>query len=225
MADKFFFMQKTHQLKGEYFFMNKNLISRLRAKAILKLMKESGFHYSDCINEALINDVLPAYITQLQVYVVCLIDIIKHQKHRNELAIQASTIEMLWDCLEWFKNGHHLHSCDTLKILLNFFCLTSWFGGSNEEELTNQEKKKIDEFLLKLQKADPDISDTFNGWGDLAAKVLNHWNSLWDCDWAYDVLIYMLRKEHAKEYMNPLAACFFVKDLEKQYLLEQAHLN
>lgn len=202
--------------------MKKNLILRLRAKAVLKLMKRSCIRRSDSINEAIINDVLPAYILQLRTYAVCLIDNVGHQNHRNELAMQASTIEMLWDCLDWFKNGHHLHSSDTLKILLNFFYTSSWSGGSGEEELTNQEKEKIDEFLLKLQEVDPDTSNTFNGWGDLAAKVLNHWNSLWDCDWAYDVLIYMLRKEHAKEYMNPLDACLLVKELERQYLLEQA---
>lgn len=205
--------------------MKKNLILRLRAKAVLKLMKRSGFRRSDCINEALINDVLPAYITQLQVYAVCLIDIINHQKHRNELTIQASTIEMLWDCIDWFKHGHHLHSCDTLKLLLNFFCLTSWSGGACADELSEHERKKIDEFIKKLQETDPNVNDAFNGWGDLASKVLNHWDLLWNCDWAYDVLIYMLRKEHAKEYMNPLAACLLVKDLEKQYLLEKAHLN
>lgn len=204
---------------------NKTNIARERANTVLKSLDQSSNQRSNCINESIVKNVTPVYIPQLQVYAIHLIDRVGFPNQNNELAIQAASIEMLLDSVDWFKNEHHLHSCDVLKILLNFFCCSSWSGGVCEAELDEAEMQKYDEFITKLQEVDPDISNTFNGWGDLALKVLNHWYLLWDCTWAYDALIYMLRKEHAKEYINPIYACLIVKDLEKQYLLEHAHLN
>lgn len=204
---------------------NKTNMARERANTVLKSLEQSSNQRSNCINESIIKNVVPVYIPQLQVYAIHLIDRVGIPNQNNELAVQAATIEMLLDSINWFKNEHHLNSCDVLEILLNFFCRSSWSGGVCEAELDEDEMKKFDDFITKLLEVDPDASTTFNGWGDLTAKVLNHWDRLWDCDWAYDALIYMLRKEHAKEYINPICACLIVKDLERQYLLEQAHLN
>lgn len=203
--------------------MSKNLILGLQAKTILKMIKQLGGQRLDYINDAILKEVIPSYIPQLQGYAICLIDRVGHHGPNKELANQAATIEMLLDSLIWVKHGHHIQSPDSLKILLNYFC-RSWSGGVCINELTTSDFNDFDKLITKLQKVDPNVSDTYNGWANLAARVLDHWDNLWDCDFAYDALTYMLRKEHPQKYMNPLDACLLVKDLEKQYLLEQANL-
>ena len=204
--------------------MNKNLILGQQAKNVLKMIKQLGGQRLDYINDAILKEVIPSYIPQLQGYAICLIDRVGHQTPNKELADQAASIEMLLDSLAWMKNGHHIQSPDNLKMLLNYFCRSSWSGGVGIDELTTSDCNDFDKLITELQNVDPNVSDTYNGWGNLAARVLDHWDNLWDCDFAYDALIYMLRKEHPQKYMIPLEACLLVKDLEKQYLLEQANL-
>lgn len=192
-------------------------INRERRRAIMRFWRKKARVTASFIDEAIIDSFMPAYISELATEAAFLMDVCSSNSRTNN-DINYNSREVLARSVAWFKKDHHMEAAETFKGITALFKSSTWSGGVGLQDLHPYEQKKVELIMKMLQHIDPSLDCSFNGLGDLALKVLTHWNSLWDENLAYAAIELMLRKEHLQEDLNPITALLCIRDMEREYI-------
>lgn len=192
-------------------------INRERRRAIMHFLRKKARITASFIDESIIDSFMPSYIPELAAEAACLIDVCSSRTTSNN-DINFYAREALACSVAWFKKDHHMEAAETFKSLASLFKSSTWSGGVGLEDLNPYDRKKVDSVMAMMQYADPSLGFSFNGLGDLALKILDRWDILWDENLAYESIELMLHKEHLQDELNPLTALEFICNMEREYL-------
>lgn len=211
--------------------MAKRLLStNNRAEAILDYVKKNNnTNISEYICAAVIDEFLPVY-SALRKEALYLLDyaIDGAKEWRGSKLVFASdddemdyTIrQTLGRSVSWLKRRHKIKKCSVIRDIVLCFRESELGGGVALKDLNDNVKIEIDDIKLKIKDVDGDYDCNYVGLGSLALDILDHWDNLWDCDTAYDVIISVIYCERFRIVLDPLDAIKMIQNVENQYIIE-----
>ncbi len=210
--------------------MAKRLLStNNRAEAILDFLKKNNTNISEYICASVLDEYLPVY-SSLRVDALYLLDYVINgakEWRGNKLLTENDENEKIYiirqtlgRSISWLKRAHKIKKCSVIRDIVLCFCVSELSGGVVLKDLNDNVIKEIDNIKTKLRDIDDDYNGNYIGLGDLALNVLDHWDKLWDCDTAYDVIISVIYCENFKIKIDPFDAIKFTQNVENQFILE-----
>lgn len=200
-----------------------------RAETILSYLREKGDNVSGYISSSVVDETLPVY-SQLRVETLYLLDFIidgakdwtgnKLIIATGEDEVQYHTRSTLGRGIEWLKRNHHIKNANVLREVVSHFNSGPMSGGTLMENLNDYVLEIMETIRTKLKQIDPQYNDFHVGLGSLGRDVLDHWDALWDCDEAYDLISSVVYCENSLGNIDPFIAIKLLQMMENQFIIE-----
>lgn len=200
-----------------------------RAETILAYLRDKDENLSAYISNSVLDETLPVY-SQLRIESLYLLDFITDGAKDwtgNKLIIATGEDELdfyirqtIGRGVSWLKRNHHIKNCDILRDVVGRYHESSWNGGVNMDSLNENVQADAERVRDKLKEIDPDYNNFHFGLGSLARDVLDHWETLWDWDGAYDIIISVVYCENPLGKIDPFHAIRMLQVMENQFIIE-----
>ena len=122
--------------------------------------------------------------------------------------------------VSWLKRKHHIKNCNVLRNLVGHYNVSSWNGGVQLKDTNENVIADVERVRKLLKEVDPGYNDFHIGLGSLARDVLDHWESLWDNDDAYNIIIAVVYCENPLGKIDPFDAISMLQQMENQFIIE-----
>lgn len=200
-----------------------------RAEKILADLRNKDANLSSYISNAVVDETLPVY-SQLRIEALYLLDFITDGAKDwsgNKLIIATGkdevdfyTRQTLGRGVSWLKRKHHIKNCNVLRNLVGHYNESSWNGGVQLKDTNENVIADVERVRKLLKEVDPGYNDFHVGLGSLARDVLDHWESLWDNDDAYNIIIAVVYCENPLGKIDPFDAISMLQQMENQFIIE-----
>lgn len=200
-----------------------------RAEKILADLRDKDANISSYISNAVVDETLPVY-SQLRIEALYLLDFITDGAKDwsgNKLIISTGedevdfhTRQTLGRGVSWLKRKHHIKNCNVLRNLVGHYHESSWNGGVELKDTNENVIADVERVRKLLKEVDPGYNDFHVGLGSLARDVLDHWESLWDNDDAYNIIIAVVYCENPLGKIDPFDAISMLQQMENQFIIE-----
>lgn len=200
-----------------------------RAETILAHLRDNDENLSAYISYSVVDEMLPVF-SQLRTEALFLLDYVTDGAKDwtgNKLIISTGEddlsfyiMQTLGRGIDWLKRNHHIKNGNILRDVVAQYNTSSWNGGVQLDELNDNVNDDIKRIRTKLKELDSKYNDFHVGVGSLGRDVIDHWDLLWDCDEAYDMLETVIYCEKPLGKIDPFWVLKTLQNMENQFIVE-----